>query len=78
MQSLTIWKASTRQMFSTLTPCAYEEVLSWEPLAEAYWVVVIARLIGELIDATTDADPAWCDQMLGLIRLALDLKREGP
>jgi hypothetical protein len=37
----------------------------------------IARLIGELIDATTDADPAWRDQVLGLIRLALDLKREG-
>jgi hypothetical protein len=37
----------------------------------------IARLISELIDATTDADPAWRDQVLGLIRLALDLKREG-
>jgi hypothetical protein len=35
----------------------------------------IARLISELIDATTDADPAWRDQVLGLIRLALDLKR---
>jgi hypothetical protein len=35
-----------------------------------------ARLISELIDATTDADPAWRDQVLGLIRLALDLKRE--
>ena len=37
----------------------------------------IARLISELIDATTEADPAWRDQVLGLIRLALDLKREG-
>ena len=37
----------------------------------------IARLISELIDATTDADSAWRDQVLGLIRLALDLKREG-
>jgi hypothetical protein len=37
----------------------------------------IARLISELIDATTDADPTWRDQVLGLIRLALDLKREG-
>ena len=37
----------------------------------------IARLISELLDATTDADPAWRDQALGLIRLALDLKREG-
>jgi hypothetical protein len=37
----------------------------------------IARLISELIDATTDADPTWRDQMLGLIRLALDLKRQG-
>jgi hypothetical protein len=36
----------------------------------------IARLISELIDATTDADPAWRDQVLGLIRLALDLKRD--
>jgi hypothetical protein len=36
----------------------------------------IARLISELLDATTDADPAWRDQVLGLIRLALDLKRE--
>ena len=35
----------------------------------------IARLISELLDATTDADPAWRDQVLGLIRLALDLKR---
>jgi hypothetical protein len=34
----------------------------------------IARLISELLDATTDADPAWRDQVLGLIRLALDLK----
>jgi hypothetical protein len=32
----------------------------------------IARLISELLDATTDADPAWRDQVLGLIRLALD------
>jgi hypothetical protein len=37
----------------------------------------IARLISELIDATTDADPAWRDQVLGLIRLALDLKQKG-
>jgi hypothetical protein len=36
----------------------------------------VARLISELLDATTDADPAWRDQVLGLIRLALDLKRE--
>jgi hypothetical protein len=36
----------------------------------------IARLISELLDATTDADLAWRDQVLGLIRLALDLKRE--
>ena len=36
----------------------------------------IARLISELIDATTDADPAWRDQVLGLVRLALDLKHE--
>ena len=36
----------------------------------------IARLISELLDATTDADPAWRDQVLGLIRLALDLKGE--
>jgi hypothetical protein len=36
----------------------------------------IARLISELVDATTDADPAWRDQVLGLIRLALDLKRD--
>jgi hypothetical protein len=35
----------------------------------------IARHISELLDATTDADPAWRDQVLGLIRLALDLKR---
>ena len=35
----------------------------------------IARLISELIDATTDPEPAWRDQVLGLIRLALDLKR---
>jgi hypothetical protein len=35
----------------------------------------IARLISELLDATTDADPAWRDEMLGLIRLMLDLKR---
>jgi hypothetical protein len=35
----------------------------------------IARLISELIDATTDADPAWRDQVLGLLQLALDLKR---
>lgn len=34
----------------------------------------IARLISELLDATADADPAWRDQVLGLIRLALDLK----
>jgi len=34
----------------------------------------IARLISELLDATTDADPAWRDHVLGLIRLALDLK----
>jgi hypothetical protein len=34
----------------------------------------IARLISELLDATADADPAWRDQILGLIRLALDLK----
>jgi hypothetical protein len=37
----------------------------------------IARLISELINATTDADPAWRDQVLGLIRLALDLKQKG-
>ena len=37
----------------------------------------IERLISELIDATTDADPTWRDQVLGLIRWALDLKREG-
>jgi hypothetical protein len=37
----------------------------------------IAQLISELIDATTDADPAWRDQVLGLIRLALDLKQKG-
>jgi hypothetical protein len=37
----------------------------------------IARLISELIDATTDADPTWRDQVLGLIRWALDLKQEG-
>jgi hypothetical protein len=37
----------------------------------------IARFISELVDATTDADPTWRDQVLGLIRLALDLKREG-
>jgi hypothetical protein len=35
----------------------------------------IARLTSELLDATTDADLAWRDQALGLIRLALDLKR---
>jgi hypothetical protein len=35
----------------------------------------VARLISELLDATTDADPAWREQVLGLIRLALDLKR---
>jgi hypothetical protein len=35
----------------------------------------IARLISELLDATTDADPVWRDQILGLIRLALDLRR---
>ena len=35
----------------------------------------IARLISELVDATIDADPAWRDQVLGLIRLALDPKR---
>jgi hypothetical protein len=35
----------------------------------------IARLISELLDATTDTDPTWRDQVLGLIRLALDLKR---
>jgi hypothetical protein len=35
----------------------------------------IARLISELLDATTDANPGWRDQVLGLIRLALDLKR---
>jgi hypothetical protein len=34
----------------------------------------IVRLISELLDATTAADPAWRDQVLGLIRLALDLK----
>ena len=34
----------------------------------------IARLISELLDDTTDADPDWSDQVLGLIRLALDLK----
>jgi hypothetical protein len=34
----------------------------------------IARL-SELLDATTDADPVWRDQILGLIRLALDLRR---
>ena len=34
----------------------------------------IARLISALLDATTDADPAWRDHVLGLIRLALDLK----
>ena len=33
-----------------------------------------ARLISKLLDAT-DADPAWRDQVFGLIRLALDLKR---
>jgi len=27
----------------------------------------IARLSNELLDATTDADPAWRDQVLGLI-----------
>jgi hypothetical protein len=36
----------------------------------------IARLISELLDATTDADPAWRDQVLGLIRLALDSNTE--
>jgi hypothetical protein len=36
----------------------------------------IARLINELLDATTDADPAWRDQVLGLIRLALDSNTE--
>jgi hypothetical protein len=36
----------------------------------------VARLISELLDDTTDADPAWRDQVLVLIRLALDLKRE--
>src|SRR4029450_1132641 len=35
----------------------------------------IARLISELLAATTDAEPAWREQVLGLIRLALDLKR---
>ena len=35
----------------------------------------IARLISELLDATTDADSAWRDQILGLLRLALDLRR---
>ena len=34
------------------------------------------RLTGAVLDATTDADPAWRDQVLGLIRLALDVKRE--
>jgi hypothetical protein len=28
-----------------------------------------ARAISELLDATTDADPAWRDHALGLIRL---------
>jgi hypothetical protein len=37
----------------------------------------IARLISELINATTDANPAWRDQVFGLIRLALDLKQKG-
>jgi hypothetical protein len=36
----------------------------------------IAQLISELLDATTDADPAWREQVLGLIRLALDLNTE--
>jgi hypothetical protein len=36
----------------------------------------IARLISELLDATTDADPAWRDQVLGLIRLVLDSNAE--
>jgi hypothetical protein len=36
----------------------------------------IARLITELLDATTDADPAWRDQVLGLIRSALDSNAE--
>jgi hypothetical protein len=31
----------------------------------------IARLISALLDATTDAEPAWRDQVLGFIRLAL-------
>jgi hypothetical protein len=35
----------------------------------------IARLISDLLDATTDADSAWHDQVLGLIRSALDLTR---
>ena len=34
----------------------------------------ITRLISELLDATADAEPAGRDQVLGLIRLALDLK----
>jgi hypothetical protein len=33
----------------------------------------IARLISELLDATTDANSARHDQVLGLIRSALDL-----
>ena len=36
----------------------------------------IARLISELLDATTDADPAWRDQVPGLIRLVLDSNAE--
>jgi hypothetical protein len=36
----------------------------------------MARLISELLDATTDADPVWRDQVVGLIRLGLDLKRD--
>jgi hypothetical protein len=35
----------------------------------------IARLISELLDAASDADPVWREQVLGLIRLALDLRR---
>jgi hypothetical protein len=37
--------------------------------------VLVDKIDAQLLDATTDADPAWRDQVLGLIRLALDLKR---
>ena len=36
----------------------------------------IARLSSALLDATTDADPVWRDQVLGLIRLVLDSNTE--